>query len=115
MKLEIYGKNADGKRIVVKTYEVDTYSLMLGPCEDIAAAIKLDDIRTGSDSEIIAAVGGLITGSMSTVKSLLKDIFEGLTDDELRNVKITDIAIVLVDVVKYTIEQIASGFKNAKN
>lgn len=115
MKLDIYGKNADGKRIVVKTYEIDSYALMLGPCEDLAAAIDLDDIRTGSDTEIIKAVGGLIAGSMSTVKNLLKDVFEGITDDEIRNVKITDIVIVLVEIVKYTIEQIAAGFKNAKN
>ena len=44
MKLNIYKG-----REVVKTYTADTYDLMFGTVEDIAEAIKLDDMKIGDD------------------------------------------------------------------
>jgi len=114
MKLNIYGKNEDGKKIIVKTYTAETYDLMFGTCEDVAHAVNLDALKTGSDVEIIKMVGNLVLQSMDTVKDLLKDIFEDITDEELKNTKVTEIAIVLVDVVKFTIMQLNFG-NNAKN
>lgn len=109
MKLNIYNKKE-----IVKTYEVDTYDLMFGVLEDVADAIKLDELKTGTDVEIIKMVGNLVITSMSTVKELLKDIFEGITDDELKNTKVSEIAAVLVDVVKFTLNQLSKGI-NSKN
>lgn len=109
MKLNIYEKKQ-----VVKTYEVDTYDLMWGTIEDVAAAIDLDKLETGSDVEIIKLVGKLIFTSMDTIRGLLKDIFDGLTDEELRNTKTSEIAMVLIDVVKFTITQLNIGFKGNK-
>ena len=109
MKLNIYNKKE-----IVKTYETDTYDLMFGVLEDVADAIKLDELKTGTDVEIIKMVGNLVITSMSTVKELLKDIFEGITDDELKNTKVSEIAAVLVDVVKFTLNQLSKGI-NAKN
>ena len=109
MKLNIYEKKK-----VVKTYEVDTYDLMWGTIEDVAEAIDLDKLETGSDVEIIKLVGKLIFGSMDTIGNLIKDIFEGITDEELRKTKTTEIAKVLVDVVKFTISQLNIGF-DSKN
>lgn len=109
MKLHVYEKKE-----IVKTYEVDTYDLMWGTIEDVAAAIDLDKLETGSDVEIIKLIGKLIFTSMDTISNLLKDIFDGLTDEELRNTKTSEIAIVLVDVVKFTIAQLNIGFKGNK-
>lgn len=109
MKLNIYNKKE-----IVKTYEVDTYDLMFGVLEDVADAIKLDELKTGTDVEIIKMVGNLVITSMGTVKELLKDIFEGITDDELKNTKVSEIATVLVDVVKFTLNQLSKGI-NTKN
>lgn len=106
MKLRIYEKKE-----VVKTYEADKYDLMFGTLEDVADAVKLDELQTGTDVEIIKMVGRFVFTSMDTVKSLMKDIFEGLTDDELRNTKVSEMATVLVDVVKFTIEQLNIGAK----
>lgn len=111
MKLDIYGK-VDGKKAVVNTYEADTYDLMFGTCEDVANVVDLDQLKTGSDTEIIRMVGGAVIKSFDTVKGLLKDIFPGLTDEDLKNVKVKDIAGVLVDVVKYTITTLTSNSKN---
>lgn len=111
MKLNIYEK----KR-VVKTYEADTYDLMFGTLEDVADAVKLDELKTGSDIELIKMVSNLVLTSMDTVKELMKDIFDGLTDEELRNTKVSEMAAVLIDVVKFTIDQLNIGAdKRRKN
>ena len=104
MKLNIYEKKK-----VVKTYETDTYDLMFGTVEDIADAIKLDELQTGADVEIIVMAGNLIKTSKETVKELLKDIFDGLTDDEIKKTKINEIVTCLVDVVKFTVSQLNIG------
>lgn len=101
MKLNIYSKKK-----TVKTYEADTYDLMFGTVEDVANAINLDALKTGEDVEIIKMAGNLVLSSMDTVKDLLKDIFEGLTDEEIKSTKVQEIAVVLVDVVKFTIAQL---------
>ena len=109
MKLNIYEKKQ-----VVKTYETDTYDLMFGTIEDVAEAVNLDSLTTGSDVEIIKMVGNLVLNSMGTVKNLLKDIFDGLTDEELKNTKVSEIVTVLIDVVKYTIVQLDFGVGNKR-
>ena len=109
MKLNIY----KGKKIE-KTYEADSYDLMFGTVEDIAEAVNLDQLKTGSDVEIITMIGKLVLNSMDTVKDLLKDIFEGITDEEIKRTKVKEIAAVLLDVVKFTIAQLNLG-NNGKN
>ena len=101
MKLDIY----EGKKIV-KTYETDTYSLMFGTVEDVADAIKLDDMKTGTDAEIMRMALSLVMTSKDTVKHLMLDIFDGLTAEELRNTRVADQAAVLVEVALFTIRQI---------
>lgn len=102
MKLNIYDKKK-----IVKTYEADTYDLMFGTVEDVADAVKIDEMITGSDAEIIQLVGKLVLSSKETVKDLMKDIFDGITDEELRRTKVSEQAAVLVDVVTYTIKQLS--------
>ena len=104
MKLNIY----KGRKIE-KTYTADTYDLMFGTVEDVAEAVKLDELKTGTDVEIIKLIGNLVLSSMDTVKDLLKDIFEGITDEELKCTKVKEIAQVLLDVVKFTITQLNLG------
>lgn len=104
MKLGIYEKKQ-----LIKEYTADTYDLMFGTVEDIAEAMNLDGLQTGADVEIIQMAANLIKTNMDTVKDLLKDIFDGLTDDEIKKTKVREIARVLVDVVKYTVTQLKTG------
>ena len=97
MKLNIYNK-----REIIKTYTADGYDLMFGTLEDVASAVKLDELETGSDVELVKMVGNLVIHSMDTVKDLLKDIFEGITDEELKHTKINEIVDVFIEVVQYT-------------
>lgn len=111
MKLDIYDH-----KTVVKTYETDTYEIMFGTVEDLINAAKLDTIEKGSDAEIVVAATNLVTTSMGTVKELLKDIFEGLTDEEIKHTRVSDIVNVIVEVIMYAVGQISifggSGRKN---
>lgn len=100
MKLNIYDKKQ-----IVKTYTADTYDLMFGTLEDVAEAVHLDDMKTGNDTELLTMAMNFVMHSMDTVKDLIKDIFEGITDDELRNTKVAELADVLLDVIKYTLSQ----------
>lgn len=104
MKINIYEKKQ-----VIKTYEADTYDLMFGTIEDVAEAINLDSLKSGSDVELIKMIGNLVLHSMDTVKDLLKDIFDGVTDAELKHTKVSEIAAVLLDVVKFTLQQLNLG------
>ena len=107
MKLNIYEKKQ-----VVKTYEADTYNLLWGTIEDVADAINLDSLKTGSNEEILKMAGNLIIKSRSTVNELLKDVFDGLTDEELRGARISDMAVVFVEIVRYTMAQLGKGTKS---
>ena len=123
MKLNIYEK-----RQVVKTYEADAYDLPFGVVEDVADVINLDAIETGSNTELIKAAGNIVLKCKDTVKNLMKDIFEGITDEELKTAyeaklkedeelkktKVTEMAQVLIEVVKYTADQLTKGL-NRKN
>ena len=48
-----------------------------------------------------------------TVSDLMKDIFDGITDDELRHTKVSEIAEVLLEVVRYTLTEM--GKMKTKN
>ena len=104
MVLNIYQKKK-----VVKTYQADTYDLMFGTVEDVADALDLDSLKTGSDGEIMQMICKLIIQSKDTVKDLLKDIFDGLTDEELRCTRMTEQAAVLLEVVTYTFKEMRKG------
>lgn len=101
MKLNIYDK-----KNIVKTYETDEYDLLWGVVTDVSNAVNLDELQTGSQVEIMKLALDLVMKSVDTVNELLKDMFDGLTDDELRHVKVTEVAQAIVDVVTYTIGQL---------
>lgn len=109
MKLNIY----ENKKIV-KTYEAATYDLMFGTVEDILKLINVDSMKTGSDTEIVKMVGSMLIGGLGDVKFLLLDVFDGLTEDELRNTKVSEIATVLIEVVKFSITEMSKNM-NQKN
>lgn len=105
MKLNVYNKIGT----VVKTYTADTYDLMFGTVEDIADAVKIDDLKTGTDAEIMKLVAKFVLTSKDTVKELLKGIFPGITDEELRCTKVKEQALVLKQVISYTFLQLSKA------
>nr|DAP43735.1 MAG TPA: hypothetical protein [Caudoviricetes sp.] len=110
LKLNIYDK-----RKVVKTYTTDTYDLMTGTVEDV---INLVDTKMfADDTNSIAFIGSfvkILAGAFHLFKPLLKEIFDGLTDEELRHTKMKDVANVLVAVVTFGLKQM-DGLDDEKN
>ena len=109
LKLNIYEK-----RKIIKTYTAETYDLMFGTVEDLLNIIDIDNVQAGDKTELIKAIVKVFAHSMDIVKPLLKDIFEGLTDEELRKTYIKEIVDVLADIVTYSINQITKD-GNGKN
>jgi hypothetical protein len=113
LKLNIYGKE-NGKKTVVKTYKAETYDIMFGTVEDLINTLNLDGLNTQDNVELVKVATNIVLNGMDVLKPLLKDIFEGLTDDELRNTKVTEIVTVLMETVKFSMAEIGKGV-NSKN
>lgn len=105
--------NIYNKKDIIKTYTADAYDLMFGTVEDILELIDIDNLKTTNIDEISIAVIKAVPKSIGVFKNLLKDIFDGLTDEDLKNVKVSDIVSVIIDVIKFTFSQ--SQVNNQKN
>lgn len=110
MKLNIY--NGDE---IVKTYEKDSYRLRFGVVEDVAQAVNLDELKEGSEAEILRMIAKLVITSLDTIKGLMKDIFPGLTDEEIRNCSVDEMAMVIFEVIEFTIKQLNIRGNRQKN
>lgn len=106
LKLNVYNKKE-----IVKTYTAETYDIMFGTVEDLIDTLNLDGLNTTDSVELVKVATNVVVNGMDVVKPLLKDMFDGLTDDELRNTKVKEVATVLIEVVKFSMQQIAKGSK----
>lgn len=117
MKLNIYGK-VDGKREVVKTYEAETYDLMYGTVEDFLQLVDVQNIQmvmteTVGENQVIG-VAEIVTNCFGQIAPLLMDIFDGLTSEELRNAKVSEIIDVVKECISYSVKTAFKGTsKNA--
>lgn len=83
---------------VTKTYESEGYEIFFGTLEDLVKlgeAIKNDEI---SDLQLMMAI-----------KPLLKEVFTGLTDEDLSCVKPTDFVPILYRTVGFTVQELDTG------
>ena len=104
LQLNIYRGGA-----VEKTYTADQFDIMFGTVEDIVALIDVDAFGDGVDNNIyISAVLKLLTGGMDQVKNLLKEVFPGVTDDELKRTKVKELTTLILNLVKFSFAQISS-------
>lgn len=110
LKLNIYKG-----REIEKTYTAETYDLMFGTLEDIVNLIDLDTLNSKDSVDFVGAVAKIIVKGFDQFKPLFKDIFPGLTDEELRRVRVADLVPVVVDVVKYSFTEMFKGSTGAKN
>lgn len=110
MKLNIYKG-----REIEKTYNAENYDLMFGIVEDIMQIFNVESLQSNDDRELIKLVTESLPRLINVIKPMLKDIFYGLTDEELRRVKAVEVAEVVVEIIKYSFEQIANSFGTKKN
>lgn len=107
-------------REIEKTVTANTFNLSTGVCEDVLNVINIDLFEGGfqslSDESQQELAIDLIKKAYPFFIELIKEIFE-LTEDESRRLAISEIAKVVIDIVKYSITQLVSslGGKNSKN
>lgn len=109
IKLNIYNKKE-----IVKTYTTNSYDIQFGTVEDLINLIDLDILKSNDDFELIKMVGIIVSDGFDIVKQLLKDMFEGLTDEELRYTKVSEIIRALSEPIKLVIKKLYKG-ENSKN
>ena len=104
--LNIYGKG--NKKEPVKVLTAEGYDLMLGTIEDFMEIIDLDKI---DDNKELAK---MVVKGYEQLKPLLKDIFEDMTDEDFRGVKVPDLVLTILDVGK-AIGESLNILKTGKN
>lgn len=107
LKLNIY----DDDDNIIKTYERESFKLRFGVVEDLINALNLEGLETENDIEFIKVAFNTVTKSFDTIKPLLKRIFKGITDEELKCTDVSEIVSVLMNVVKFSMGQINQGSK----
>lgn len=98
IKLNIYRK--DNKNEIEKTYTAETYDLMLGTVEDIMNVIDVDKMNDK------AAVAVMCVKGYSKIKPFIKDVFEGVTDEELNRVKVKELIPAFIDICKSIVDSL---------
>lgn len=104
--LNIYEKG--NKKEPAKVLEAEGYDLMLGTIEDFMEIIDIDKI---DDSVELAK---MVVKGYDQLKPLLKDIFEDMTDEDFRGVKVPDLVLTIVEVGK-AIGESLNILKTGKN
>ena len=95
LKLNIY----NGKTIE-KTYIADEIDIMFGTVEDLLEVIDFDNLN--DEKEVVKVV----IKTLNNLKPFLKQIFDGLTDDEIKRTKVKELVPLFVDIVKYTMDEL---------
>lgn len=97
MKLNIYKKGE-----IVKTYSASEFDLMWGTVEDLLNVIDVDKLDDA------VAIGKAVISVLPQVKPLLKQIFPGITDAEIRNTKTKELVAVFIKAFTYALSEISS-------
>ena len=112
LKLNIY-KDRKSKEIE-KTYTANDFELSTGLCEDLLNVVRIDMFENGLDvlseeTQIIEVIK-MVISSKDVFKEMLKEIFGGLTDDEISRSKMKEIAHVAVCCVNFALAEMFTSF-----
>lgn len=103
LSLNIYKK--ENNREIEKTYKTDTVDLMYGTLEDLIAAVDIDKLLNIQNVNKIE-VGAMVISLLPKIRPIMKDIFGGITDDEIKRTKVRELKDVFVDAFMYAVEEI---------
>lgn len=104
LKLNVYS----GKEIE-KTYVTDTYDLLYGTIEDIINVVDLEKINNAVE------LGKMVIRLLPLVKPFLKEVFDGLTDEELRRTKVKELVPLFVTIFEYGFSELTDLGGDSKN
>lgn len=101
MKLEL--------RTSEKVYTAETLDCSFGVLEDILDALDFEDLTD------IGQVGVAVLKASKRLKPFLKELFEGVTDEELRTVKTSNLVEIFKGIYAYATEELGAVGKATKN
>ena len=102
--LKIY----DGKN-VVKEYRAETLDLSFGVVEDILDALDFENM---TDQKQLA---GMIVKASKQLRPFLRDVFDGVTDDEIRHTRINNLVSIFKDLYSYAMTELGAAAGDTKN
>lgn len=109
LKLNIYDRKE-----IVHTYIANDFELSTGVCEDLLNLINIDMFEGGlealSDEAKVTEFLKTIVGGVSIFKDILKEVFDGLTDEEIKKTKLKEVISCVAAIIKYSITGLTSSF-----
>lgn len=106
IELKIYNGNE-----VEKVYTAETIDFSFGIIEDILDALDLDNMKTGSKTEL----GTMIIKCSKQLKPFLKDLFPGVTDEEIRRTHMQNLIEVFKGLYEYATKELLAATGDEKN
>ncbi len=107
---------------IEKTYTIDSYDILWGTVEDLIEVVdtenllkQLADDKAGNNMALIRTAANMVTNSRNLINTTLKDVFDGLTDEELKRVKLKELINVALQLITGSVNIIADLGKNSKN
>lgn len=105
IKLNVY----DDENKVVKTATAEVTELKFGSIRSLMKLLKVDDIND------TAQLLKVVYGAWEQLTKILNGCFPDMTDEDWDNVKISELVIVLVTILKYSFTQMLSIPTDSKN
>lgn len=96
-------------KVIAKQYKAETVDIMFGTIEDIIECVDVDELDDNM------AWAKIIVTSLKKLKPLLKEVFTGLTDEELKNTKIKELIPLFKEIISYMMNEISSLGNGSKN
>ena len=103
------------KKEVVKTYTCEECFIEFGVVEDIVNMLDLESIDIQDNNSLLELAKRVAMDGIDIIRPLLKDTFDGLTDEELRHTRIDEVNDVIVQIAKFAGTNIMKGFSDEKN
>lgn len=101
LRLNVY-KIENGVKTIEKTYKANDYEIMFGTVEDIIDALELDKITNNklTNDDLTNIVFKALGKGIPQISVFLQDIFPGLTREELKRAKVSEVKNVILGVVQ---------------
>lgn len=105
IKLNVY----DDENKVVKTATAEVMELKFGSIRSLMKLLKVDDIND------TAQLLKVVYGAWEQLTKILTGCFPEMTDEDWDNVKVSELVVVLVTILKYSFTQMLTIPTDSKN
>lgn len=99
------------KSKIVKKYRAETVDFSFGVVEDVLNILDFDSMKTGNNKEIAV----MVVKAAGQLKPFLKDLFPGVTDEEIRCVQMSNLVTVFRGLVQYATQELNTLTGDEKN